>query len=69
MYRSAYVQAGGLTMKKRKEDVVREERVSMNIALSPEDKKYLKVYAAEHDTTVASVIAELVDRLRKGNEK
>ncbi len=56
-------------MKKRKEDVVREERVSMNIALSPEDKKYLKVYAAEHDTTVASVIAELVDRLRKGNEK
>ena len=52
-------------MAKEKEKVVREERVSMNIALSPEDKKFLKVYAVEHDTTVAAVIAECVERLKK----
>lgn len=52
-------------MAKEKENAVREERVSMNIALSPEDKKFLKVYAVEHDTTVAAVIAECVERLKK----
>ena len=52
-------------MAKGKETAVREERVSMNIALSPEDKKFLKVYAAEHDTTVAAVIAECIKKLKK----
>ena len=52
-------------MAKEKETAAREERVSMNIALSPEDKKFLKVYAAERDTTVAAVIAECVERLKK----
>lgn len=41
-----------------------EKRTSMNIALSPEDKKFLKVYAIEHDTTVAAVIHEFVEKLR-----
>jgi len=36
-------------MEQKNEAVVREERVSMTIALSPEDKRFLKVYAAEHD--------------------
>ena len=53
----------------KKTEAIREERVSMNIALSPEDKKFLKVYAAENDTTVAAVIAELVEKLRKEAEK
>ena len=48
----------------KEKEAVREERVSMNIALSPEDKKFLKVYAAEHDTTVAAVIAECVKKLK-----
>ena len=52
-------------MAKDKIEAAEEKRVSMNIALSPEDKKFLKVYAAEHETTVAAVIAEMVDRLRK----
>ncbi len=55
-------------MDKEKTDV-REERVSMNIALSPEDKRFLKVYAIEHDTTVSAVIAECVEKLRKEEEK
>ena len=41
-------------MDKEKTDV-REERVSMNIGLSPEDKRFLKVYAIEHDTTTGKV--------------
>lgn len=52
-------------MAKQNEKNVNLERVSINIALSPEDKKFLKVYAAEHDTTVAAVIAECVKRLKK----
>ena len=52
-------------MQKEKEVNTKEERVSMNIALSPDDKKFLKVYAAEHDTTVAAVIAECVEKLRE----
>ena len=54
---------------KEKESAAREERVSMNIALSPEDRKFLKVYAAEHETTVAALIADYVKQLRKGAEK
>ena len=52
-------------MDKEKLEMVEEKRVSMNIALSPADKKFLKVYAAEHDTTVSAVIADCVERLRK----
>ena len=54
-----------LHMQKEKEASVKEERVSMNIAVSPEDKKFLKVYAVVHDTTVAAVIAECVEKLRE----
>ena len=52
-------------MEQKNEAAVREERVSMTIALSPEDKRFLKVYAAEHDTTVGAVIAEGVKYLRE----
>lgn len=45
--------------------VTHEERVSMNVSLSSGDKKFLKVYAAEHETTVAAVIAECINRLKK----
>ena len=53
----------------KEKETAEEKRVSMNIALNAEDKKFLKVYAAEHDTTVAAVIAECVARLRKEVEK
>lgn len=60
-----YAQVGGLTMGEDKEQITGEKRVSMNIALSPDDKKFLKVYAAVHDTTVSAVIADCVGKLRK----
>ena len=50
-------------MTKKKDD--EEKRVSMNIALSAEDKMFLKVYAAKKETTVAAVIHECVEGLRK----
>lgn len=55
-------------MVNKKEDTAGDKRVSMNIALTPEDKKFLKVYAAKNDTTVAAVIADYVERLRKETE-
>ena len=45
-----------------------EKRATMHISLSEKDKVFLKVYAAEHGTTVAAVIAECVEKLRKGKE-
>ena len=56
-------------MKTIDEQAVSEKRTSMNIALSPEDKKFLKVYAIEHDTTVAAVIHDYVVMLRKKYSK
>lgn len=43
-----------------------EKRVTMHISLSEKDKIFLKVYAAEHGTTVAAMIAEYVEKLREG---
>lgn len=51
-------------MGKENDKAGREDRVSMNIALTFEDKKFLKVYAAERNTTVAAIIAEYVKQLR-----
>ncbi len=41
----------------------------MNIALSPEDKKFLKVYAAERDVAVADIIHEWINNARKEIEE
>jgi len=56
-------------MKTNNEIDSKESRVAMNIALSPDDKRFLKVYAAEHDTTVAAVIAECIKKLREEGEQ
>ncbi len=56
-------------METRSKDRGHEERVPMNITLSPENKKFLKLYALEHGTTVSQVITEYVEKLRKKEEK
>ena len=56
-------------METKTKNRIYEERVPMNITLSPDNKKFLKVYAIEHDTTVSAVIAECVEKLRKEEEK
>ncbi len=50
---------------KKNGEKVHEERVPMNVTLSPENKKFLKMYAVEHGTTVSQVITDYVDKLRK----
>lgn len=42
-----------------------KKSTQMNIALSPEDKVFLKTYAAQQDTTVAAVIHEWIEQVRE----
>lgn len=51
-----------------KEKAERGNRVPMNITITPEDKKFLKMYALEHDTTISALIAEYVEKIRKGDK-
>lgn len=37
----------------------------LNIVLSEQDKKFLKIYAVERNTSVSAVIHEYVEQLRK----
>ena len=43
---------------------VEERKTTLNVSLSAEDKKFLKIYALEHDTTVAALIEAYVEKLR-----
>lgn len=45
------------------------ERTTMTLSLTVEDKQFLKIYAVEKGTTVAAVIHELVEGLRKEQNK
>ena len=44
---------------------VDEQKTTLNISIAPEDKKFLKMYALEHDTTVAALIEAYVKKLRQ----
>lgn len=45
--------------------LVVERKTTLNISISTDDKKFLKMYAIEHDTTVAALIEAYVEKLRK----
>ena len=45
--------------------LVEERKTTLNISISTDDKKFLKMYAIEHDTTVAALIEAYVEKLRK----
>lgn len=45
-------------MEKGKEDM--EKRTTLSLSLTANDKKALKMYAAEHETTIAAVIHEWI---------
>ena len=38
--------------------------VAINLTLSPEDKRWIKVYAAAHDTTVSEVLRRQIQMMR-----
>ena len=46
-------------------NTVEERKTTLNVSISAEDKKFLKMYALEHDTTVAALIEVFVEKLRK----
>lgn len=59
----------GICMRTNFEIDSKEQSVAMNIALSIDDKRFLKVYAAEHDTTVATVITDCIMKLREESKQ
>ena len=44
-----------------------EKRTTLSLSLSVQDKKALKKYAADHETTVASVVHDWIQRYCKVN--
>ena len=44
-----------------------EKRTTLSLSLSVEDKKALKKYAADHETTVASVVHDWIQKCCKVN--
>lgn len=46
-----------------------KKTTKLNIVLSEQDKKFLKIYAVERGTSVSAVIHEYVEQLRKAGEK
>ena len=58
-----------LTLKAEDGKKTKEGRVPMNVTVTPEDKRFLKVYVAEHDTTVSALITEYIKKLREESKK
>ena len=60
----------GIHMKKRDNAAVlsstkiAEQKVPLNIALSPDDKQFLKLYAIKHSTNVSALITAYIKELR-----
>ena len=52
-------------MVKTSETSSEKKTTQMNVALSPDDKVFLKTYAAQQDTTVAAVIHEWIAEARE----
>ena len=48
---------------------VEERKTTLNVSISADDKKFLKMYALEHDTTVAALIEAYIEKLRKAAKK
>ena len=53
-------------MKEKNE--LQEKRTTINISITSEDKKTLRIYAAENEKTVAGVIHEFAERIRAEKE-
>ena len=46
-----------------------DKKTTLNLSMSPDDKKYLKTYAIEHDTTVTQLIADYVRQLQDEDDR
>ncbi len=52
-----------------KTTTVEAEKTTLNISLTVEEKKFLKVYAAQNGLTVSGIIQEYIEELRKRTEE
>lgn len=48
---------------------VNNDRTVISVSLSVEDKKALKILAAERETTVSGLVHEWIEREKKGAKK
>ena len=46
-----------------------DKKATINISIRKKDKKYIKTYAIEHNTTVTQLIAEYVRQLRDEDDR
>ena len=46
-----------------------EKRTTITFNISPENKKAIKIYAAEHDTTISALITKWIEKECKGAKK
>lgn len=42
-----------------------EKKTKFTLSITPEDKKFLKMYALKHDVSVAVLVERWIDELRK----
>lgn len=56
-------------MTDNKTTVVEAEKTTLNISLTVEEKKFLKVYAAQNGLTVSGIIQDYIEELRKRTEE
>lgn len=52
-----------------KTTTVEAEKTTLNISLTVEEKKFLKVYAAQNGLTVSGIIQDYIEELRKRTEE
>ena len=53
---------GGFAMNKKKDEPQAVERTTLSLSITVEDKKRLKKYAVDHDTTVAALIHNWIEK-------
>ena len=45
------------------------EKTTLNLSLTVEDKKFLKVYAAQNGTTISKMIQDYIEALKNSQSK
>ncbi len=63
-----YIKMEGVQMAK-KEVPATDRRTVISVSLSAEDKKALKILAAEKETTVSGLISEWIEKETKGAKR
>lgn len=43
----------------------RNEKTTLNLSITVEDKKFLKVYAAQNETTISSMLQDYIEELKQ----